>query len=68
MDLWIDPSTHYVHQATLDTTGTVDTSKFTNASNAQQIAFEAKATINFSKFNESVNIAAPSNAVPLPVS
>ncbi len=73
LDMWIDPSTWYVHQARLDITGQVNMSAVTSSisqtstsSSANALPFDMKVQLNFSKFNQPVNIQAPQNAVALP--
>ena len=72
LDLWVDQSTWFVHQAKLDLTVQVDTSKLSAltgqpaSSSSSTLPVELKAQVNFSKFNQPVTIQAPSNAVPFP--
>ena len=74
LDLWIDQSTSYVHQAKLAIAANVDTSKWPPVNfNGQNIKFPAavvptalNAQVNFSKFNQPVTIQAPSGAIPFP--
>lgn len=70
LDVWIDLSTSYVHQAQLDLMATAQM-----PSNGQQgqeqgpvkaQPVELKLQLNFSKFNAPVTIQAPANAVALP--
>lgn len=66
LDLWIDQSTWYIHQAQLDVVAQAQVSlkgKSTSVSPA-----DVKLQFNFSKFNAPVNIQVPANAVPLPQS
>ena len=72
LDLWIDQSTWYIHQAKLNVAASVDLSKLPKISvNGQTINLPAKvlpitltAQVGFSKFNQPVNIQPPSGAVP----
>ncbi len=72
IDLWIDQSTSLIHQVKLDVMAQVDVSKMAqangqgNGNTPMPASVEAKAQLNFSKFNQPVNIQAPSNATPLP--
>ncbi len=72
LDLWIDQSTWYVHQAKLDIVVQVDASKLSALTGQQPsnssstLPVELKARVNFSKFNQPVTIQAPSSAVPFP--
>lgn len=72
VDLWVDPKTSYIHQAKLDVVAQVDISKMPlplgqgQANNPLMSTIELKAQLNFSKFNQPVNIQAPAGAVPLP--
>lgn len=74
LDLWIDTTTWYVHQAVLNASVQVDLSKLPQINfDGQNIVLPAtvlpvtlKAQINFSKFNQAVNIQAPANATPTP--
>ena len=71
LDLWVDSSTSYVHQAVLDLVTQVDANALQAAtgqstgSASGTLPLEVKAQLNFSKFNQPVNIQAPANAVPL---
>lgn len=73
LDLWIDQSTWYVHQAALNITARADLSKVPTLNyNGQKIdlpstivPINVKAQLNFSKFGEPVNIQAPPQAEPL---
>lgn len=71
LDLWIDQNTSYIHQAKLDLAARADVSNMPllgndhNASTPMVISIDLKAQINFSKFNQPVNIQAPANAIPL---
>jgi hypothetical protein len=75
LDLWIDQSTWYVHQAELNLAVHVDLSKLPalnfNGQNmslpAEVLPVSLKAQFNFSKFNQPVTIQAPSDASPLPL-
>jgi len=69
MDFWIDQSTGYVHQLTLDITAQVDggaLQQYThlNLGKAAPLTVELKSQINFSKFNQPVTIYAPAKSVP----
>lgn len=71
LDLWVDQSTWYVHQAKLDLVVQVDASKLSvftgqQSSSSSTLPVELKAQVNFSKFNQPVTIQAPSGAVPFP--
>ncbi|MGH2506427.1 MAG: hypothetical protein ACRDHZ_03275, partial [Ktedonobacteraceae bacterium] len=68
LDVWIDQSTWYVHQAQLDLVAKVQTplnGQQGQVSTAAQ-PFELKLQLNFSKWNEPVDIQAPANAVAFP--
>lgn len=70
LDLWIDQATSYVHQAKLDLVTQIDLGKIPALSSRQVsssstlLPVELNVQVNFSKFNEPVNIQAPANAVP----
>ncbi len=70
LDLWIDQSTWYTHQAILNVTTQVDMNAlqpFIGQSDVTGVVpVTVKAQVNFSKFNQPVNIQAPANAVPFP--
>ncbi len=76
LDLWIDPTTSYIHQANLSLAVHLDLSKVPALSaNGQTVKLPAtvqpatvKLQLNLSNFNESVTINAPANAQPLPQS
>lgn len=71
LDVWIDPSTLYVHQAKLDVVTQVDSSGLKHFTGQQPdsstavLPIELKAQVNFSKFNQAVNIQPPANSIPL---
>lgn len=69
LDLWIDESTHYVHQMELKFSMTVNTSSLvtpttSTSSIPASISTTVDTVINYSKFNESITINAPANAIP----
>jgi len=72
LDLWIDQSTWYVHQAALNVGVRVDLSKVPNLNfNGQKVDMPSgvvpitlKGQLNFSKFNQPMNIQAPAQAEP----
>lgn len=70
LDLWIDQSTWYVHQAILNVTTQVDMTAlqpFIGQSDTTGVVpVTVKAQVNFSKFNQPVTIQAPANSVPFP--
>ena len=68
LDLWIDQSTWYVHQTQLDIVAQSQVSlNGQSKSNSTTVSpVDVKIQLNFSKFNEPVNIQVPSNAVPFP--
>jgi LppX_LprAFG lipoprotein len=74
VDLWIDTTTWYVHQATLNIAMHIDLSKMPGLNlNGQNLSLPAtvlpvtlNAQLDISKFNQPVNIQAPSGAVALP--
>lgn len=68
LDLWTDESTWYVHQAQLNLMANVQmpSSGSQNASSTTSQPVSVKLLLDFSKFNESVNIQAPANATALP--
>ncbi|MEO7021780.1 MAG: LppX_LprAFG lipoprotein [Ktedonobacteraceae bacterium] len=76
LDLWVDQTTSYIHQAKLDIMAQTDISKMlqdsasngtptTTGSTPMVVTVEVNVQLNFSKFNQPVNIEAPANAVPL---
>jgi hypothetical protein len=73
VDLWVDPTTSYLHQMKINASGQVDqnalppnASQKTNGSTA--VPVDAKGQLNFNKFNQPVNIQVPNNATPYPQS
>lgn len=70
LDLWIDQSTSYIHQATLHVAAQIDLSTLSRLSgiNAPStvLPLDLKIQVNFSKFNQPVNIQTPSGAIPFP--
>ena len=69
LDVWIDEATHYVHRMELKFSLNIDTStlKVPTASTASMpgnISTSVDAIIDYSKFNESITISAPTNAIP----
>lgn len=68
LDLWLDQSTWYVHQAQLDLVAQVRTplagSHNTNSAITEQV--DLKVLLNLSKLNQPVTIQTPANAVALP--
>ncbi len=76
LDLWVDQTTSYIHQAKLDIVAHTDISTMlqnpasnstptTTGSTPVVVTVEVNVQLNFSKFNQPVNIEAPANAVPL---
>lgn len=71
LDLWIDQSTSYVHQAILNLTAQVDAQAVqhltgqSTGSTSGTLPATLKAQLNFSKFNQPINIQAPANSTPL---
>jgi len=63
LDVWIDESQFYVHQAQFKLNLTADTSGV-NGSGQSSTTGNLNTTVNLSKFNETVNITPPSNATP----
>lgn len=70
LDLWIDQSTGYVHQALLNVTTQVDTATLRpflgHSSATGVIPVTVRAQVTFSKFNQPVTIQAPAGALPFP--
>ncbi len=68
LDVWIDQSTWYVHQAQLDVVAQSQVSLNGQTTSASTTVgpTDVKLQFNFSKFNAPVNIQVPANAVPLP--
>jgi hypothetical protein len=70
LDLWIDQSTWFVHQAVLNVTTQVDMTALqpyigqTDVTGVVPVT--VKAQLNFSKFNQPVTIQPPDNSVPFP--
>ena len=69
LDLWIDEATHYVHQMEVKFSMTVDTSSLvtpttSTSSMPGSISTSVDTVIDYSKFNESITISAPANAIP----
>lgn len=70
LDLWIDQSTSYVHQAKLDVVTQVDIDKIPTLAHSQistsstLLPVELNVQVNFSKFNQPLHIQIPTNAVP----
>lgn len=71
LDLWIDQSTSYVHQAILNLTAQVDAQAVqhltgqSTGSTSGTLPATLKAQLNFGKFNQPINIQAPANSTPL---
>jgi outer membrane lipoprotein-sorting protein len=70
LDLWIDQSTWYVHQAILNVGTQIDMSALQSSpghtSATGVVPVTIKAQVNLSRFNEPVNIQAPTGALPFP--
>lgn len=70
LDLWIDQSTWYVHQAILNVATQIDMTVLQpylgHPSVTGVVPVTVKARVNLSNFNQPVNIQAPANAVPFP--
>lgn len=70
LDLWIDQSTWYVHQAVLNMTMQVDARAIqhltgqSTGSTSGTLPVTVRAQLDFSKFNQPVNIQAPTNSTP----
>ncbi len=69
LNLWIDPTTYYVHQMQLQYMMTVNTQGLTtpttgSSSVPSSISSSMNTTIDYSNFNQPVTITAPSNATP----
>jgi len=69
LDVWIDDATHYVHRIELKFSMSIDTSSLkmpttSTFSLPSNISTSVNATIDYSKFNESITISAPANAIP----
>ncbi len=63
LDLWIDETTSYVHRLELNMDLTINTGA-TAGSTASGITSDSDIVIDYSKFNEPVNITAPAGATP----
>ncbi len=69
LDVWIDEATNYVHQMELKFTMSVNPSSMltpttSTSSIPSNISTSIDTTIDYSKFNESITILAPPNAIP----
>lgn len=72
LDVWIDDATHYVHRMELKFSLNIDTSSLkmlktptsSTSSMPGNISTNVDAIIDYSKFNESITISAPTNAIP----
>ena len=69
LDVWIDEATNYVHQMELKFNMSVNTSSMmtpttSTSSIPSNISTSIDTTIDYSKFNESITISAPANAIP----
>jgi hypothetical protein len=72
LDLWIDETQFYVHRTELKLNVNANLSSVTNSGTATattgtmpaNVATTLDSIVDLSKFNETVNIAAPSNAIP----
>mgnify|MGYP001231147872 CR=1 FL=1 len=68
LDLWIDPTTYYVHQMELKYTINLNAGSFVtptpSTSTALNLSMGTDTTIDFSNFNAPVTITAPSHAIP----
>lgn len=69
LDAWVDQATWYTHRAVLDVVTQIDagvlqqeTGQSTGSSSVLPV--EVKVQVDFSKFNQPVNIQAPANAIP----
>jgi hypothetical protein len=63
IDVWIDESQFYVHRAQLKLNLTANTSGVANSGQSTTTG-NLNTVVNLSKFNETVNITPPSNAIP----
>jgi outer membrane lipoprotein-sorting protein len=70
LDLWIDQSTWYVHQAILNVGTQIDMSALQSSLGHTKatgvVPVTIKAQVNFSRFNQPINIQAPAGALPFP--
>jgi len=69
LDVWIDEATNYVHQMELKFSMSVDMSSVVTPTTStsimpSSISTSIDTTIDYSKFNESITISAPANAIP----
>jgi hypothetical protein len=70
LDLWIDQSTSYVHQAILNLTAQVNAQALqhltgqSTGSTSGTLPVTVKAQVNLSNFNQPVNIQAPASSTP----
>ena len=71
LDVWIDTSTSYVHQAKIDLVTQIDAGAVQHFTGQQvnsatgALPVELKAQVNFSKFNQPVSIQPPASSIPL---
>ena len=69
LDVWIDEATHYVHRMELKFSLSIDTSSLktgttSTSSMPSNFSTSVDAILDYSKFNESITISAPANAIP----
>lgn len=71
LDVWIDQSTSFVHQAKIDLVTQIDAGAIKHFTGQQVnnatgvLPVELKAQVNFSKFNQPVSIQPPTSSIPL---
>jgi len=68
LDVWVDQSTGFVHQAILNVTTRIDTTALQaylgHAGSQGVVPVSVQAKVSFSKFNQPVTIQAPDGALP----
>lgn len=68
LDVWVDQSTWFVHQAILNVTTQIDTNALQaylgHAGSQGLVPVNVQVKVNFSKFNQPVTIQAPAGAIP----
>ena len=69
LDLWIDDATHYVHRMEVKFSLTMNTSSMVSPTTSTftipgNMSTTVDTIIDYSKFNESITISAPANAIP----
>lgn len=70
-DLWIDPTTSYLHRMNVDATTQIDNKALSQGAGLQtsgsgSVPVDVKGQLNFSKFDQPISIQVPSSATPYP--